>query len=135
MLTPSLATSQIWVAISCALSVDIRIAYASISIGKFNPVTIAQWSSWPLSNKFAWLKGVPLHKSTKKRTSSWFSKVEIASSIFALKSSGPSLGCKVTAFTSFCSPKIIEPDCKIPLANSPWLARIIPTIFFLPLFN
>ena len=49
----------------------------------------------------------------------WTKSTQPTRIIVALKSSGPSLGCKVTAFTSFCSPKIIEPDCKIPLANSP----------------
>ena len=43
-LTPSFAVSRICVAISCADYIEKREAYASITIGKFIPATIAHLS-------------------------------------------------------------------------------------------
>ena len=130
-LTPSLAVGIMALAISWALSIEKRLAYDSISIGKLRPATMARVSGASSKRILAWLKGLPPHKSTKNKISS-LSIRSTASRNLRCKSSGPSLGIKVTDSTLACSPKIIEPDCLIPSANSPWLAIIIPTMILPP---
>ena len=68
VLIPSRPGLTIALAISCALSLAILWPKASITIGKFIPDTIAQVSSCSLTRLFAWLNGVPPHRSIKNNT-------------------------------------------------------------------
>ena len=129
VLIPSLPGSTTAVAISCAVALAFIIlsVNACTTIGKFIPATIAHLSCFS-ARPFAWLKGVPPHKSTKNKTSSWLSNEAIAFSILPRISSGPSLGFKITCAKLSCSPKSICADCAIPSAKPPWLAKTIPTM-------